>query len=78
MAKLKAANLVAERREGRWVHYRLQPDPDQQNAELFKILDRLTLIEPYAEDRTRLEAYLQDKSAGACSQSVGSSEGNAE
>ena len=53
MANLKAAGLVEDRREGRWVHYRLAEVPVLR--ELRSYLELLAAEEPYRGDRERLE-----------------------
>ena len=52
MATLKAAGLVTDRREGRWIHYRLT-DTEPLTC-LRDYLQSLAEQAPFAEDRLRL------------------------
>jgi ArsR family transcriptional regulator len=62
LAKLKSSGLVLDRREGKWVHYRLEETPLVKD--LRKVLkDNLTRVEPYASDIGRLHNLI---SAGRC------------
>jgi ArsR family transcriptional regulator len=60
---LKGAGFIKDRKEGRWSHYRLD------EADVFRrflILSVLEKVEPetVAEDRKRLQAFLQSKTTG--------------
>jgi ArsR family transcriptional regulator len=62
LAALKAAGLVTDRREGKWMHYRID------DSDLFKRLLILSVMEKIPEerireDRVRLEAFLKNKDA---------------
>lgn len=60
---LKGAGFIKDRKEGRWSHYRLD------EADVFRrflILSVLEKVEPetVAEDRKRLQIFLQSKTTG--------------
>ncbi len=60
LATLKAAGLVKDRREGKWMHYKID------DFDLFKRMLLLSVIEKIPqeqmkEDRKRLEAFLKTK-----------------
>ena len=59
MANLKSAGLVKDRREGRWIHYRLA-ETEILN-DLRPCFERLRDREPYRGDRMKLEAIQRDK-----------------
>ncbi len=62
MARLKSAGLVADRRVGKWVHYRLETSPTVTG--LRKLLCRhLAASEPFAADLAALKEYV---SSGHC------------
>ncbi len=62
LAKLKTSGLVMDRREGKWVHYRL--DESSIVKDLRKIMrEHLTKAEPYSRDLDRLSSLI---SAGRC------------
>ncbi len=55
-------NLVADRREGLWMYYRLRVAPGSPGDKLFKVLDEM--LEPLPEAkalRERLDQWLEDK-----------------
>src|SRR3970040_639274 len=55
LAYLRGAGLVAARREGKWMHYRLAPPPDPRAAAIFTAV-RTGLAEDkeMGQDRSRL------------------------
>jgi ArsR family transcriptional regulator, arsenate/arsenite/antimonite-responsive transcriptional repressor len=60
LATLKSAGLVKDRREGKWMHYKID------DSDLFKRLLILSVIEKIPEDRMRedrerLEEFLKNK-----------------
>ncbi len=60
LATLKAAGLVKDRREGKWMHYKID------DADLFKRLLLLSVMEKIpeatlAEDRKRLKEFIRSK-----------------
>lgn len=55
LAYLKRASLVAGRRDGKWMHYRLQKPSDQRAAEVFDAMMRMLESDPeMIDDRKRL------------------------
>ncbi len=61
MATLKSAGVVADRRDGKWVHYRLEDHP--LLAGMSGLIQSLSAVEPYVGDRERLSRH---KKGGAC------------
>ena len=61
MSRLKSAGIVADRRDGRWVHYRLNKTEFLDGIGTF--LNRLSEIDPYRDDRRKL---LEHRKASAC------------
>ncbi len=62
LAALKSAGFVKDRREGKWMHYKID------DSDLFKRLLILSVMEKIPEerireDRVRLEEFLRDKEA---------------
>jgi ArsR family transcriptional regulator, arsenate/arsenite/antimonite-responsive transcriptional repressor len=60
LATLKAAGLVKDRKEGKWMHYKID------DSDLFKRLLILSVMEKIpdamlAEDRKRLDKFLRSK-----------------
>jgi ArsR family transcriptional regulator len=56
LAYLRRAQIVAARREGKWMHYRLTEPPDDHAARIFREV-RASLIEhpEFQRDREKLE-----------------------
>jgi ArsR family transcriptional regulator len=56
LAYLRRAQIVAARREGKWMHYRLAEPPDEHAARIFREV-RASLIEhpEFERDREKLE-----------------------
>jgi len=66
LAYLRDAGVVADRRDGTWVHYRLRPDlPDWARAVIRAAADALAEESVYAEDAGVL-ARMPDRPAGRC------------
>lgn len=63
MARLKAAGLVDDRREGKWVHYRLTRPDDRLIVSLSSYFKSLRYQQPHRDDLTRLKAHLREKHA---------------
>jgi len=66
MSRLRAAGLVIDRREGKWVHYRLAAGTDRRLDGLFKYLRSLRDLPPYGDDLANLDKYLDEKSGLEC------------
>lgn len=60
MARLKAAGLVSDRREGLWIHYRLITDDSPLLASLKSILGDMSQKEPYSKDIESLALHLKE------------------
>lgn len=57
LAQLRAVDLVRDRRDGVWIHYRLRPDlPAWALAVLQTTLDGVARLDPYRTDRQALRA----------------------
>jgi ArsR family transcriptional regulator len=56
LAYLRRAQIVAARREGKWIHYRLAEPPDDHAARIFREV-RASLVEhpEFERDREKLE-----------------------
>ncbi len=61
MAKLKSSQLVIDRRDGRWVHYRLNESINDIIPSLSEILVQFRTRQPYQADNKRLTEYLLTK-----------------
>jgi len=60
MNRLKSAGLVLDRREGKWVHYRLEPNPIVEDIRrLLKL--HLTGTEQFKKDADGLKRYSRTK-----------------
>ena len=56
LALMREAGLVVARREGTWMHYRIDPDlPRWASESLQQVLSRLEPLQPYRADRERLD-----------------------
>jgi len=58
LSYLKRANLVTGRRDGKWMHYRINPPADKSAREVFEAT--MTMLEndkTLTADRVRLAAY---------------------
>jgi ArsR family transcriptional regulator len=62
LALLREAGLVAVRRQGTWMHYRLAPDLPLWRAKILQqMADGLALTETVRSDRRRLRQFLESK-----------------
>ena len=59
LARLKAASIVEDRRERKWVHYRLAEDELLDRLSVF--FDRLRQVDPYFRDSGRLRQHLDER-----------------
>ncbi len=69
LSVLKEAGLIKDRKEGRWIHYRLD------DSDVFKRFLILTVLErlpggTLAEDKRRLDAFLKAKESKAGAMAV--------
>ena len=57
LANLRATGLVSDRREGKWIHYRLHPDlPKWASSLLAQTHAGVARMEPFRNDRTALRS----------------------
>ncbi len=61
MAKLRSSQLVIDRRDGKWVHYRIHNDINERIPMLTDTLDQFRDRLPYQKDRENLALHLQTK-----------------
>jgi len=57
---LKEAGFIKDRKQGRWIHYRLDDTDLFKRFLLLSVLARIP-VEAVAADRKRLDDFLQDK-----------------
>jgi ArsR family transcriptional regulator len=56
LAYLRRAGVVSARRDGKWIHYRIQEPPDTHAAKIFREVRSLLENDPSMQnDRTRLQ-----------------------
>lgn len=60
MNVLKEAGLIKDRRQGRWIHYRLDESDMFRRFLVFSVLEKLT-DKIVADDKKRLETFLMSK-----------------
>jgi len=67
LALMRDAGLVLARREGTWMHYRIDPGlPSWARESLDQVLRRLEELKPYRDDRERLDQMNNRPGAMAC------------
>ncbi len=67
LAHLREAGLVADRRAGQWIYYRLHPDlPPWQGRVLAETVAALADESPFCEDAARLAAMAGRPGAACC------------
>jgi len=67
LARLRDSGLLLTRREGKWMHYRIDPDlPDWAQAILQNTLDGNGRAKPYAGDRRTLIKMPNRPGAACC------------
>ena len=65
LAHLRKSGLVVDRKDGVWVHYRLNPDlPEWVNTVLAETLNAAAKQQPFISDLTSLSA-MPDRQVGA-------------
>jgi ArsR family transcriptional regulator len=62
IAALKSAGLITDRKQGRWIHYSITSDCDLFRRYLIATTLEKIQGSDVAEDRTRLDAFLKQKS----------------
>jgi len=60
LSVLKEAGLITDRKEGRWVHYRLDESDLLRRFMIFTVMERVS-EDVIKDDRARLKAFLEDK-----------------
>jgi ArsR family transcriptional regulator, arsenate/arsenite/antimonite-responsive transcriptional repressor len=60
LAALKAAGLVKDRKEGKWMHYKIDDSDFFKRLLLLSIMEKIP-DETLAEDRKRLEEFMKNK-----------------
>ncbi len=60
MNRLKSAGLVMDRRDGKWVHYRLEPSPVVRDLRQL-LRQHLTVTEQFKKDAASLMRYARTK-----------------
>ena len=67
LALMRDAGLVVARREGTWMHYRIDPDlPSWARETLKQALQQLVDLPPYRDDRLQLEKMTNRPGENAC------------
>jgi ArsR family transcriptional regulator len=67
LAALRNAGLVDDRRQGIWMHYRVNREGTEHGATLFDLLAAmLSTFEQAAADQRRLETHLAAKKKSSC------------
>lgn len=67
LALMRDAGLVTPRREGTWMHYKINPDlPPWARESLRQVLQQLNELQPYQDDRKRLDQMGNRPGVGAC------------
>jgi ArsR family transcriptional regulator len=67
LALMRDAGIVTPRREGTWMHYRVNPDlPVWARNMLEQTFRQLEQLEPYAADRSRLKKMTDRPRVIAC------------
>jgi len=69
LSYLKNAGLVTDRRQGLWVHYKLNPaGSSSQGALLSGLPQKLAGLSQAGEDLKKLKRHLRTKTKSACAQ----------
>jgi ArsR family transcriptional regulator, arsenate/arsenite/antimonite-responsive transcriptional repressor len=67
LALMRDAGLVTPRREGTWMHYRINPDlPPWAKESLQQVLQNLHRLQPFLGDRKRLEKMASRPRFASC------------
>jgi ArsR family transcriptional regulator len=67
LALMRDAGLVTARREGTWMHYRIDPDlPSWANESLRQVFGQLQRLQPFQDDRKRLDEMSNRPGVSAC------------
>lgn len=67
LALMRDAGLVTARRDGTWMHYRIDPDlAPWANESLRHVLQQMENLQPFRDDRKRLEQMNNRPGVIAC------------
>jgi ArsR family transcriptional regulator len=67
LALMRDAGLVTPRREGTWMHYKINSDlPCWAKESLRQVLQQLKPLQPYQDDRKRLDQMTNRPGVTAC------------
>ena len=69
LSVLKDAGLITDRKEGRWVHYRLDDTDILRRFMLLTVMERVS-EEVISDDRARLGAFLENKKDAICNEKM--------
>ena len=67
LAMLREAGVVADRRQGQWIYYRLHPQLAAWQTQILQLASQAVQVE-YPDDHTRLKA-MQDRPGKSCGNS---------
>ncbi len=63
---LRKANLLKGRKQGKWMHYKIDDSDMFKRFIMLSVLERIPTNDATAIDKDRLEAFLKSKTEGAC------------
>jgi ArsR family transcriptional regulator len=67
LALMRDAGLVTSRREGTWMHYRINPDsPPWAKESLHQVFQNLNRLQPFLGDRKRLHQMTNRPRLASC------------
>jgi ArsR family transcriptional regulator len=67
LALMREAGIVTNRREGTWVHYRIDPElPAWARESLRQLFGQLKRLEPFQDDRRRLKRMTDRPGVTVC------------
>ncbi len=69
LSVLKEAGLIADRKEGRWVHYRLDESDLLRRFMILTVMERVS-EDVIKEDKARLKAFMESKQSPLNSKDV--------
>ena len=61
MSQLRLVGLVQDRRDGKWVHYRLTDGFSPVISKVIEIIRSMSELEPYKRDKAHLLEHLKSK-----------------
>ncbi|MBT8072060.1 MAG: metalloregulator ArsR/SmtB family transcription factor [Xanthomonadales bacterium] len=67
LALMRDAGIVTARREGTWMHYRINPDlPEWASASIAQVFQQLHGLEQFSNDRSRLKTMTNRPGGVTC------------